>query len=337
MFKPTAVALGVSVLLSGCKLMGEDAICTPDTAVPLAQAAVTAASSEDRKVIVLPVDMEYEDSAQKRMKSSMRNSLESQVISTGTQLVDRKLANKLKSEIKLAEQSGRYNTKGVPIADYAVLTEITNSDLSASFSESYTYKTKKGETKRVPSKCSFTVDVKAIVKVVSLPDMALVKRIEISGDESATSETRDSRCPISPASYKGMATKAAAEAVEYSGDIKELLAAQASVLELRQCETGSMVKIGVGSDKNVQPNDEVSFSTIMKNASGEKETFAVGEGEVVNNPQHGIKPKYSWVNIDEETALKLHIGDAAKIVPSTCQNLFDLQCHTKNMMETAGL
>ncbi|XAW89666.1 hypothetical protein ABDK09_08205 [Vibrio sp. CDRSL-10 TSBA] len=335
MFKPTAVALGVSLLLSGCKLMGEDAICTPDTAVPIAQADVAAKSSEDRKVIVLPVDMEFKDSAQKRIQSVVRNSLESQVIETGTQLVDRKLANKLKSEIKLAEQSGRYNTKGVPIADYAVLTEITSSDLTASFSESYTYKNKKGETKRVPSKCSFEVDVNAIVKVVSLPDMALVKRIDISGDETSTTETRDSRCPISPAGYKGLAAKAAAEAVEYSGDIKELLAAQATVMELRQCETGSMVKIGVGSDKNVQPNDEVTFSTIMKNAAGEQETFNVGEGEVVNNPQHGIKQKYSWVNIDEETALKLHIGDAAKIVPSVCPT-FDFGCKANLYKKQAG-
>lgn len=328
MFKPTAVALGMAVLLSGC-VNTIDPICTPDTNVPMANADVTAKSSEDRKVIVLPVDIEFKDSAQKRMQSVMRHSLEKQVIDSGTNLVDRKLANKLKSEIKLAEQSGRYNTKGVPIADYAVLTEITSAELTASFEESYTYKNKKGKTKRVPSKCNFEVDVTAIVKVVSLPDMALVKRIDISGDETGSTETRDSKCPISQAGYKSLAAKAAVEAVEYSNDIKVMLAAKAPTLELRQCETGSMVKIAVGSNRNVQPKDEVEFSTIMKNASGELETFSVGEGNVVNNPTHGIKPKYSWVMVDEETAQKLHVGDAAQIIPPDNCSWLNPECLLK--------
>ncbi|MEK6214583.1 MAG: hypothetical protein N2B00_10890, partial [Vibrio fluvialis] len=194
MLKQTAVALGVSVILSGC-VSTIDPVCMPDSTVPMAKADVMAKSSEDRKVIVLPVDMDFKDSAQKKMQATMRHALESQVVETGTQLVDRKLANKLKSEIKLAEQSGRYNTKGVPIADYAVLTEITGADLSSSFRESYSYKTKKGKTKHVPAKCSFEVDVNAIVKVVSLPDMTVVKRIDIHGDKTSSSEMNNSKCP----------------------------------------------------------------------------------------------------------------------------------------------
>ncbi|MCG6233169.1 hypothetical protein [Vibrio furnissii] len=329
MLKQTAVALGVSVILSGC-VSTIDPVCMPDSTVPMAKADVMAKSSEDRKVIVLPVDMDFKDSAQKKMQATMRHALESQVVETGTQLVDRKLANKLKSEIKLAEQSGRYNTKGVPIADYAVLTEITGADLSSSFRESYSYKTKKGKTKHVPAKCSFEVDVNAIVKVVSLPDMTVVKRIDIHGDKTSSSEMNNSKCPISHAGYQSLASKAAAEAVEYNNDIKMLLAAKAPTLELRQCESGSMVKIGVGSNKNVQPNSVVQFSTIIKNSQGELETFTLGQGEVLNNPADGIKPKYSWVNIDEEMALKLHEGDAAQIVPDDGCSWLNPECLLQN-------
>ncbi len=127
MYKKHAVALGVVALLSGCMTTP---VCEPDTVVNIPQSAVPAQSSEDIKVIVLPVDLDFDDPAKKKLQSVVRNELESQIVSSGANLVDRKLANKLKNEIKLAEQSGRYNTKGVPIADLAVITEITSSDLS---------------------------------------------------------------------------------------------------------------------------------------------------------------------------------------------------------------
>ncbi|WP_165312809.1 hypothetical protein [Vibrio ziniensis] len=329
MFKKGAVALGLTVILAGCA-SDPERVCLPDQAVPIAEASVPAKSSEDRKVIVLPVDFEFKDSAQKKLQSVIRNSLESQVVSSGTNLVDRKIADKLKGEIKLAEQSGRYNKKGVPIADLAVLTEVTSSDLTYSYSESYTYKDKKGKTHRVPAKCSFKVEVNAIAKVVTLPDMSLVSRIELTGDHRKSTETKRSDCPITNAGYEGLATKAAAEAVEHNPKIKQLLAATAPVLELRQCDDISMVKIAIGSDKKVQPDAKVAFSTAIKNSEGEIETFAVGEGKVVNIPSHGIKPKYSWVGIDEETALKIQKGDAAKIIPDTCKGFLDFECKIVN-------
>lgn len=332
MLKQSAVALGLTVVLAGCSTLNPDKLCLPDQAVSIPDAAVPTKSSADRKVIVLPVDFEFKDSAQKKLQSVIRNSLESQVESTGAHLVDRKLADKLKGEIKLAEQSGRYNKKGVPIADLAVLTEVTSSDLSYSHAEAYTWEDKKGKKHHVPAKCSYKVEVNAIAKVVTLPEMSLVKRIELSGNQHLTTESRKSDCPISNAAYEGLASKAAAEAVEYNPQIKNLFAATAPVLELRQCEVGSMVKIGVGSDKKVAPRSTVAFSKIMKNSEGELETFAVGEGKVVNIPDHGIKPKYSWVAIEEETALKIQKGDAAKVIPETCKNgIIDLKCTFINM------
>lgn len=339
MFKQSAVALGLTTLLSGCMMTGPDAICTPDTVVNIPQAEVPAKNSEEIKVIVLPVDLDFKDSAKNKLQSVVRNALETHVTDTGTQLVDRKIANKLTKEIKLAEQSGRYNTKGVPIADYAVITEITSSDLSYKHTEAHTATNLlTGKDMFVPARCKFDVDFTAVAKIVTLPDMALVKRIELKGDESMTTDTNKSDCPISNATYEGLASKAAAEAVNYSSELKSLLAASAPIMELRQCEAGSMVKIAIGSDKNVQPNAKVAFSKILKNSEGELETFAVGEGTVVNIPDHGIKAKYSWVGIDEETALKVQKDDAAKLVhDSACSGLLDLECHTQETMKKAGL
>lgn len=327
MFKQSAVALGVTILIAGCAPKAEQ-VCLPDTTVPLPVAQVQPKTSEDIKVIVLPVDLEFNDVAKAKLQSVMRNALESQVTSTGTQLVDRKLANKLKKEIKLAEQSGRYNKKGVPIADYAVITEITSSDLSYKHTEAHTAKNiLTGKQMKVAASCDYTVDLTAIAKVVTLPDMTVVKRIELKGDETLQTDNKRSDCPISKATYQGMASKAAAEAVNYSAELRSLLAPSASIQELRQCEFGSMVRIGLGSEKNITPNAKITFSKVVQNSSGDLETFTIGEGSVVNIPNDGIKPKYSWVDIDEEIALKIQKGDKARLITGVECETTDMECY----------
>jgi len=327
MLKKTALALSLSVILSGCAGVSE--VCQPNYHVDIATSEQPAKKAEDNTIIVLPIEIGFKDPAAKKIQSVLRNELESQIVKSGTNLVDRKIANKLKNELRLAEQSGRYNTKGVPIADYAVLTEITASDLKTSFSKARSYENKKGETVHVPASCSYSVDVSAIAKVVSLPDMQLIKRIELKGDKSTSSETNNSRCPVSDARYAGLASEAATEAVQHDNELKLLLALSAPVQELRQCDAGTMVRIAIGSDKNIQPGTEIAFSKAIQNMDGEIETFTIGEGEVVDVPGDGIKAKYSWVEITEELALQISTGDKAKIVPKACTSLLDLECTMK--------
>ncbi|MCA2017279.1 hypothetical protein LDJ79_14240 [Vibrio tritonius] len=327
MFKQTAVALGVVTLLSGCITV--DKVCTPDTTVPLTNSDVPTKTSASSKVIVLPVGVDFKDPAVKRIQATMLNALEGQVVATGTTLVDRKIANKLKSEIKLAEQSGRYNSKGVPIADYAVITQINSSELGKRFEEASSWKDKKGKWHKIPAKCYFEADVKGVMKVYSLPDMQLVKRVDLKGDENRSTETRNSRCPINNASYTSMAVAAAEEAVKESHELQEMLAASAPVQELRQCEVGSMVRIGVGSKRNVTPKADIVFSSQMKSDAG-IETFEIGKGYVVNNASDAVKPDYSWVSIDEDLAQKIKKGDSAKLKFEPCP-IWDLKCTAKNV------
>ncbi|MGS0676355.1 hypothetical protein [Shewanella sp. 125m-1] len=325
MLNKTVVAISVSLLLGACASSPEN-VCHPNTMVNIESSEVPTKKSADKKYIVLPVDINFKESASDKLKATLINKIESQLTTSGVQVVDRKLASKLKNEIKLAEQSGRYNTKGVPIADYAIITEVTKSDLSASHNETRYYENKDGERKKIPASCDYKVEFAAIAKVVSLPDMTLIKRIELDGDDSFSTETTNSKCPISNAQYSSLALAAAAESIEHDAELKELLAPSAPVLELRHCESGPMVKIGMGSKTNIQPDSEVTFANAIKNSEGEVETFSVGEGDVVDIPLHGIKPDYSWVMIDEETALKIKKGDEARIVPKVCSSILDLEC-----------
>ncbi|MCB5359021.1 hypothetical protein BCT70_009295 [Vibrio lentus] len=324
------MAGAVLTTLSGCASVSE--VCTPDTRVEIEAADIQLPSSDDTKVVVLPVDLEFKNSASKKMQAAMRNALETQIDATGANLVDRKIANKVKGEIKLAEQSGRLSSKGVPIADYAVITEITRADLSTSFSERRTYENDEGETKVVPASCSYDFDVEAIAKVVALPSMEVMKRIKLEGDFYSSSETSNSRCPVSESGYGSMAAKAAAEAVDHSTDLSKMLAASAPVLEMRQCAAGTQVRVAMGKQQKIKPGADIVFSNAMKSLEGDTEIYPIGEGYVVNNEINAVTDKHSWIVIDEELSLKVKKGTMGKVDASSIQCDFtDLECHEKNL------
>ncbi|CDT36226.1 hypothetical protein AB4517_03535 [Vibrio sp. 10N.222.52.C3] len=331
MLKKTLMASAVITGLTGC-VIKEDVVCTPDTRVDIETAEIQIPSSENMKVVVLPVDIDFENSASKKIQSAMRNAIETQIDETGANLVDRKIANKVKGEIKLAEQSGRLSTKGVPIADYAIITEVTHADLSTSFSERRTYKNDDGETVEIAPSCSYDFDVEAVAKVVVLPSMEVVKRIKLEGDEYSSTETNNSRCPVSNATYGSMAAKAAAEAVNYSTELNKMLAASAPVLEMRQCEAGTQVRIAMGKNQKIKPGADILFSNAMKSMEGETEIHPIGEGYVVNNEQNAVTNKYSWVVIDEEVSLKVKQGTISKVDASSIDcPLLDPSCHVENL------
>lgn len=327
------MASAVLATLSGCATVGE--VCTPDTRVEIEAADIQLPSSANMKVVVLPVDIDFKNSASKKMQSAMRNALETQIDETGAKLVDRKIANKVKSEIKLAEQSGRLSTSGVPIADYAIITEITHADLSKSFSERRTYTNDDGETVVVAPSCSYDFDVEAVAKVVALPSMDVVKRIKLNGDHYSSTETSNSRCPVSDGTYTSMAAKAAAEAVAYSTEMKKMLAASGPVVEMRQCEVGTQVRIAMGKNQKIEPGVDILFSNAVKSLEGETEIYPIGEGYVVNNEINAVTDKYSWVVIDEEVSLKVKKGTMGKVDASDIKcSITDLECHTKNVTDS---
>lgn len=330
MLKKTVMSMAIVSVLSGCA-SGPKSICTPDTKAEIGTSEVEQGASVGSKVVVLPVDIKFKDSAAKNLQAVLLNDIETQIHEIGPELIDRDVASKLKEEIQLAEQTTNTNSDGVKVADYAVLTEVSSSQLKKSFTEAYSYTNKKGETVRVPAKCSYRVDVKAVARVLSLPSMTLQKRVPLSGSSSSSTQARSSKCPLSDAEYSALAVSAASKSVNYTADLKEFFAPSAPIMEMRTCEEGSMVKIGMGRNQNIQPNAKVSFMKAMAASDGEIETFGIGEGTVVNIPHHGIKENYSWVAIDEETSTKVQKGNLGKVQAEACDSLFNLDCQLQQL------
>ncbi|MFA0414997.1 hypothetical protein AB4520_14500 [Vibrio renipiscarius] len=326
MLNKTLVAAALVSVLSGCA--PSSVVCNPNSRVDLDIADVQSKNSEDVKVIVLPVDIAFKDSAKQRLQAVILNDIESTVTQSGSELIDRKLASKLKNEIKLAEQSGRYNTNGVPIADIAIMSEVTASNLFYSFTERDTYKNKKGETKVIPAHCDFRTEVKTTLKVVSLPEMRLIQRIELEGTDTSKTETNDSDCPMTQGSYIGMAIEAAQSSIEQSLALQKVLAPSATVMEMRQCDEGMQLKISMGKNKNIQPNSPIIISQIFKSDEGELEIYPLGEGYVIDNEINAVGTKHSWVDVDDEIGEQVKKGDHARFVPKC--NWYDIACTLTN-------
>ncbi|MGF1682524.1 hypothetical protein L4D09_02425 [Photobacterium makurazakiensis] len=331
MSKKLLLAASITTLLTGCmSTSAPEGVCHSSTAINIPQSDVAVTTSQGKKAIVLPVDIARGVEFPSIMATAFQHRLESQVDESGAKLVDRSLAGKLKQEIKLAEESGRYNTSGVAIADYAVLAEVTSSSMKYSFDDEETKTNDDGESKYYPAECTFTGSVEGLVKVVALPSMEVLKRIEIKASEvsSFDQDYPDSDCPISKGQYKRIIESAAKNAVNRNDDLKNQLAPSGVVEELRQCdEYGTMVRVNMGTTLGIRPEQTVEISSVekVKLANGEEEIefYPVGEGKTAaEDNRQGLKPSYSWVGIDEKNALKIQRGDLVEArYDSGCNDL----------------
>lgn len=335
MLKRIIVSLAVLATLTGCQSTGQH-VCSASTRVELPESNHVVNGTSNTKVVVFEPELKLDTKTAKRITASFHQALIQQIDVTGSQIVDRDLAKKLKTELQIAEASGRYSSEGVPIADYAIFTDIGVANFSREFQAAHTsYDPIADKHIYVAAACDFKATIEASTRTVSLPDMITMEQIQFVGDQSFSFDTTNSRCPISQDQINSMIAKAAKYAVTRNDDLKNLLAPRASVVEMRQCDTGTMVRIDMGSKNGVMPEWEVDFITHEKvtNYAGdiEVETSGYGEGVVINNAEHGIKPNHAWVIIDNDMAGKVKRGDTIKVkFESTCNSMgsfFASFCH----------
>ncbi|OLQ72810.1 hypothetical protein BIT28_06375 [Photobacterium proteolyticum] len=314
MKKQFVMAVLSAAILSGCAVKE---VCPPSTRVNIPVSEVPGNSSDKYSAIILPAEVEFDDKAAVRISKKLTSLIENEVSKTGTKVVDRSLAKKLKDEIRLAESTGKYNSHKVPVADFAIITDVNGANFNHSFKEAYTWVDDEGKKHYVPASCRYSAEVTGITKIVSMPSMETLARIELDGDDSQSRDTRNSNCPYTKEDYNSMLTVAAKNALTRADQkIKNALAPVGVVMEMRSCDTADMVKVSIGSKRNVEPKQTVLLTSREKVDDGdgniEIETRQYGDGYVVDNKNDAIKAKYSWVVIDKEIAKQVQKGDTAK-------------------------
>jgi len=314
-----AVAINTSFLM-GCTSISENFVKYQPVSMQKADIMPSKGELSGKKVkIVLfePGDGSINMAKKAKVGHSISSRLEKYLAEAGAETVDRKIASKLKSELKLAESKGLSEYQGPDIADYAVNGEITNAVVGATFTKRSVYVSSDGKRYVTPAYCRYSANITGNMKVYALPALTYTKTISIEGYASFKSETSNSRCPISKSSQYSLLRSAAENSVKHSRiEFQSFLAPKAYVLEHRMFDGDSIFKISAGSGLGFKADSGVEFFTKTKNTNaltGETsiETYPVSGGEVVKGL---VSPNYSWVTIDDkEKALTIKLGDLVKL------------------------
>lgn len=316
-----------AALLTGCggvPKVGETEV------TPLLQAEIAPSKEELKKqmsgkgtqIILLPI--EYSDTTGKYFTSEVYEELSQRILKSGNTLVDRTLATKLKDELLAAESSGQYRTSGPSVADIAIMTNISSLGYSSKFHERETWKDKDGEWHERKAYCRFSSDAELYIRAYKIPSMELVNTYEFEGDKSYTSETRNSKCPISDASAANLLRKAVEDAIQ-SGfyKTKNDLAPDAYVIDRRDTEDSSEAlflvtipkKAGAMEGAKVKFYRKSRHITPITNEERIQKTL-LGEGEII---AEAITDRTSYVYVDDEELIEaIQMGDVAKIQHGKC-------------------
>ena len=320
-----AVAAG-SVLLTGCTppTIGDTAPAPLlETEVMPTKAELKAQmSGQGTKIILSPV--EYSDNHAKGFTSEVYEDLSQRLLKSGNTLVDRTLAAKLKNELLAAESSGKYRTSGPAVADIAIMTKISEVGLTSRFSESRSWVDDDGEKHKIEASCRFESTAELYVRAYKIPSMELINTYEYEGSSSSSTETRNSKCPISDVAAATLVSRALQDAVK-SGSFETLndLAPDAYVIERRDNEDSSkaLFQVTISKRAGAVEGATVKFYrksidvTPITNEERVRKTL-LGEGEII---AEGINDQTSYVYVkDKELIETLQMGDIAQLEHGKC-------------------
>ena len=324
--KLLATTIAASLALSGCALtLDPDAYQEVSMEKADRMPTADALAGKKEKIVIFPADNGTSNLAKRgNLGFSFATTLESTLADVGVEVVDRGAAKILQKELQLAESKGKAEYKGPEIADYAVTGQVSDASLSSTFHEKRTWEDDDGDYHERAAYCSFTATVSAQLKAYILPGLVHSKTIPVTGSSSYSTETTNSRCPISEASAISLAKKAVKKAIsKKETQFKNNFAPKAYVLQRRDLDGESIFKLSSGTHLGLEGGADVVIYT--KEVSDHPITGAItieekkiGEGDVADEP---LGSNYSWIVIDDqEKANKIKLGDYVKRVHSRGSN-----------------
>jgi hypothetical protein len=258
-----------------------------------------------RKVVIFDVDTSAAATADRAQAGEpIRFAIDGYLNAAGAELVDRTLAAELKEEVLRAEMGGAGAYKGAPIADYAVKTTVTRASFGSSFTEAKSWVDDDGDRHVTPPKCNYSGKVEVSVDVYAVPELNRVKSFRGKGTESASEETRNTRCD---ASGSNLVQAAAQDSVyEIQEELKEFFSPTGYVLSGYETAEGTYVlKTSLTKNLGAKPGSGVR----LVNVTGEGDRYPVGEG-TIGEP---VVRSGAFVVVDDEVISKVRIGDEVRI------------------------
>jgi len=323
MMKKTLMTVFISgtVLLTGC-VGNQIKNVNSYTKMTLPPADImpseNAMSGNKTKVVIFnPTENDVELAEAAKIGHSIATSLEKHIAVTGSELVDRSLAEKLRKEIQLAEIKASSTYKGPEIADYAITGTVSSANAGVRYIKENSWQDGEGVWHHTPAKCIYTANVSANMRIYELPGLSFAKAINLEDSASVSEETKYRNCRFSNDAKESLLRQASIKSVKSARiEFQNYFAPKAYVLERRQKENTSIFKISHGNDLGFVADSDIKIyhleeSTNPLTDETTTEEYLVTEGTVSNQ----VGQNYAWVFVeDEEKASNIKLGDYEKVL-----------------------
>ena len=269
------------------------------------------------KVAVLNADERGHKLAKKaKLGDTIATEIERILSETGTvELVNREKSGELAKEfITYAEsgESGNIDAVFQDLAPYAVFSKITNAALHHKFSEASQWTDKEGKLHNTPSKFNYTANVAAQIKIYEIPEMKILKVINIDNNSSRSEDTRSSKgAKVRDDNLMVVAAQHGIKEVEK--EIKNHYSPKGYILRARKKGEVYIFETTLGIEK-IKKGDNIDIYSAKNEKNpltGEIETIesVVAKGKVSDKSNE----KRSWIVV-KEGGHKVRLGDYIKVV-----------------------
>jgi len=318
-----------ALLLSGCAGNIKLTDYSPDRQFPPTNPLPTKAeiNAERARVVIFEPEIKSNKIAtQAKLDNSIAQALDEHISATGTEIIDRSIAQTLKKELQLAEIKGLAEYTGPNIADYAITGKITEASLSEKFVPASQYQNDKGETFQSPASCKYSANFKSSLRLYKLPALHYLKTVVIEDVERMSKDAQGTKCSLASSEKNALFRAAANNAVEkFRVEFKNFFAPKGYILERRIKDDESIFKISKGSANGFNIDDTVKLyhldtrpNPLTGEANASEDEMAIG---TITNL---ISDNHAWVLVDDENAAgQIKLGDYARVF------------YEKSMFETA--
>jgi len=262
--------------------------------------------SRRTRVVVMPTD----DSPSARgagLAAVASSTLETILGTGGVEVIDRKLADKLEQELKLAEVRGSGSYGGPDVADYAIRVVMGTAGWNSTFVAATQYKNPlTGKIDQIPASYTHSASSSMSLKVYQLPSLKLVEQMDATGKLNLTNQQR-AAFPTDAVGLMRGATDAGIKGKK--NEVLNEFAPKGYITEKRVKGKEAIFRVQLGKNTGAKKGDKVEIWTLQKVGSSLDEV-SLGTGVMTNI----IGNDGSWILVDDEkVAARVRKYDYVKV------------------------
>jgi len=271
------------------------------------------------KVVVFEADEGKNANAiNAHLGETFAKAVEKELTAAGTEVVDRGMAAKLKSELRLAESRGAGNYKGPEVAQYMVRGKLSSAEYMNTFHDASSYNDKDGKYHYTPAYYEHVGTIGGAIDVFELPTLRLVTTFNIEGSASVQDQLTWANW------FGGRPTEAGAlllrnatfEALHrQSAELKNIFAPKGYVVEHRSDGKKSIFKVMMGRSQGLKAEDKVVIYSLRHKTNALTGKDQMDEiPVVVAKVSDQVGGEESWVVPDSnDAAAQVKLGDFVKV------------------------